>query len=264
VIAHLVGYFAASAVYALLCVGVGRTYSPPAAFQVYALGLCVWLVVALSVGRLTGLWRWRRAWPPSRVELLAAAGSVLILTSSTLALLLPRSLAAVVLCKVGPLFLAARDRPVLLVFAALAAAMSVWNAPFSASILPLCLALAHVLGYYLKLAACREARDFDLAAEQVALAGLVLAVAGGFFCFTEPAPISDWRLWGIAAASTVAGLTSTRLLLLPRQSTALAGYKSAGLAAAVAASAVCGHEPIGWSQATAALLAIGVVVAASR
>lgn len=263
----LVPYFLASLTFSLLCGVVGRSYHPLAAFQVYAAGCAACLVLALLGGRLLGVWRWRRLFPPTAPEALTAASSVLILTVSTLALMLPGSLTAAIAMRAGALLLVASRRAILLpLLAAAAAALSACSLPAAAAPLPLGLAALYVLGYFLKLRATRgapPAADF-LAAEQVVVGLLVLAVGGLLSHAQAPAPLSDLRLWGISAASTAAGLLGTRLLLRAEPaSLTFSAYKATGLLAAAAATLARG-ERLGPGSWVAFALAVAVVVIASR
>lgn len=264
----LVPYFVASLAFSFLCGAVGRSFHPLAAFQVYALGCACCLVLALLGGRLLGVWRWRRLFPPTAAEALTAASSVLILTVSTLALLLPGSLTAAIAMRAGALLLVASRRALLLpILAAAAAALSACSLPtIEAAPVPLGLAALYVLGYWLKLRATRgapAAADF-LAAEQVVVGLLVLAVGGLFSHAHAPAPLSDLRLWGVSAASTAAGLLGTRLLLRAEPaSLTFTAYKMTGLLAAAAATVARG-ERLGPGSWLAFGLALVVVVLAAR
>ena len=159
---HLALYFACSAAYAFTCGLLGRSYGPLAAYQTYTLACSTALVLALAGGRLTGLWKWRKLWPPSMAASKAAIASVMILTASTLALLSPSSLLAVVAGKAGRLALVARVSPpsalVLPLLGMIAAVLAAWTKPPIAAVLPLALAGLYVAGYWVKLRAVAEAK----------------------------------------------------------------------------------------------------------
>ncbi len=167
---HLALYFACSAAYAFTCGLLGRSYGPLAAYQMYTLACSVALVLALAGGRLTGLWEWRKLWPPSMAASKAALASVMILTASTLALLSPSSLLAIVAGKAGRLALVARVSPpsalVLPLLGMIAAVLAAWTKPPIAAVLPLALAGLYVAGYWVKLRAVTEAKqsvpEYDL------------------------------------------------------------------------------------------------------
>ena len=160
---HLALYFACSAAYAFTCGLLGRSYGPLAAYQTYTLACSVALVLALAGGRLTGLWEWRKLWPPSMAASKAALASVMILTASTLALLSPSSLLAIVAGKAGRLALVARVSPpsalVLPLLGMIAAVLAAWTKPPIAAVLPLALAGLYVAGYWVKLRAVAEAKQ---------------------------------------------------------------------------------------------------------
>ena len=160
---HLALYFACSAAYAFTCGLLGRSYGPLAAYQTYTLACSVALVLALAGGRLTGLWQWRKLWPPSMTASKAALASVMILTASTLALLSPSSLLAIVAGKAGRLALVARVSPpsalVLPLLGMIAAVLAAWTKPPIAAVLPLALAGLYVAGYWVKLRAVAEAKQ---------------------------------------------------------------------------------------------------------
>mgnify|MGYP000538299903 FL=1 len=160
---HLALYFACSAAYAFTCGLLGRSYGPLAAYQTYTLACSAALVLALAGGRLTGLWEWRKLWPPSMAASKAALASVMILTASTLALLSPSSLLAIVAGKAGRLALVARVSPpsalVLPLLGMIAAVLAAWTKPPIAAVLPLALAGLYVAGYWVKLRAVAEAKQ---------------------------------------------------------------------------------------------------------
>jgi len=160
---HLALYFACSAAYAFTCGLLGRSYGPLAAYQTYTLACSAALVLALAGGRLTGLWQWRKLWPPSMAASKAALASVMILTASTLALLSPSSLLAIVAGKAGRLALVARVSPpsalVLPLLGMIAAVLAAWTKPPIAAVLPLALAGLYVAGYWVKLRAVAEAKQ---------------------------------------------------------------------------------------------------------
>lgn len=164
---HLTLYFVCSAAYAFTCGLLGRSYGPLATYQTYTLACSAALVLALFGGRLSGAWKWRKLWPPSIAASKAALASVMILTASTLALLSPSSLLAVVAGKAGRLALVARVSPpsalVLPLLGMIAAVLAAWTKPPIAAVLPLALAGLYVAGYWVKLRAVAESkRGYDL------------------------------------------------------------------------------------------------------
>jgi hypothetical protein len=94
----------------------------------------------------------------------------MILTASTLALLSPSSLLAIVAGKAGRLALVARVSPpsalVLPLLGMIAAVLAAWTKPPIAAVLPLALAGLYVAGYWVKLRAVTEAKqsapEYDL------------------------------------------------------------------------------------------------------
>ncbi len=290
--ALLAPYFFASLAYSVLCGTLGRTYHPLATFQVYALGLVPFLVASLLGGRLTRLWSWRRAWPPTGPETRAALSSVVILTASTLMYLSAQSMIAILVAQAGCLLLVARfSRPHTVALAALsvgAVALSVTGKPLSLAALPVCLGVAKTLGYLVKIRSVEGAKtgegaaqaggagvagqvlvspDDFLAAEQVLISLAALAVAALASHSVPPAPLTDWRLWAISASSLGMGLLGTRIMLRREElGVTFPAYRMASLVAAFGASVTRGELALEWAQWprwSAALLACLVVAVAA-
>lgn len=290
--ALLAPYFLASLAYSVLCGTLGRAYHPLAAFQVYVLGLVPFLVASLLGGRITRLWSWRRAWPPTGPETRAALSSVVILTSSTLMYLSAQSMIAILVAQAGCLLLVARlSRPHTVALAALsvgAVALSVTGKPLSLAAVPVCLGVVKTLGYRVKIRSVEgvktgegaaQARgagvagqdlvspDDFLAAEQVLISLVALGVAALASHSVPPAPLADWRLWAISASSLGMGLLGTRIMLRREElGVTFPAYRMASLVAAFGASATRGELALEWAQWprwAAALLACLVVVAAA-
>lgn len=276
--ALLISYFVVSLIYAYVCGRLGHAYTALAGYQSYAIACSGALLPALAGGRLAGVWQWRKLWPPSPAATRAALASVVIMTASTLSLLSPSSLLAVVASKAGCLLLVARISPISALalpgLAVVAVVLAAATKPPTAAVMPLLFAALYVMGYWLKLGAVAVSKertecpvDF-LASEQVLVALGSLAVAAVMSHFAPPAPMGDWRLWAIGAASLGAGLLGTALMLR-RELPAITfpAYKAAGLLAALGASAARGElrlELKCWPSLAAALLALIVVVAAAR
>lgn len=294
--ALLAPYFFASLAYSVLCGTLGRTYHPLATFQVYALGLVPFLAASLLGGKLTQLWSWRRAWPPTGPETRAALSSVVILTASTLMYLSAQSMIAILVAQAGCLLLVARlSRPRTVALAALsivAVGLSVTGKPWVVAALPLCLGVAKTLGYLVKIRSVEGAKtgegaaqardaaggvgeagqvlvspDDFLAAEQVLISLVALGVAALASHSVPPAPLADWRLWAISASSLGMGLLGTRIMLRKEElGVTFPAYRMASLVAAFGASATRGELALEWAQWprwSAALLACLVVVAAA-
>ena len=290
--ALLAPYFLASLAYSILCGTLGRAYHPLAAFQVYVLGLVPFLVASLIGGRITRLWSWRRAWPPTGPETRAALSSVVILTASTLMYLSAQSMIAILVAQAGCLLLVARfSRPHTVALAALsvgAVALSVTGKPLSLAALPVCLGVAKTLGYLVKIRSVEGAKtgegaaqaegagvagqvlvspDDFLAAEQVLISLAALAVAALASHSVPPAPLTDWRLWAISASSLGMGLLGTRIMLRREElGVTFPGYRMASLVAAFGASVSRGELALEWAQWprwSAALLACLVVAVAA-
>lgn len=290
--ALLAPYFLASLAYSVLCGTLGRAYHPLAAFQVYVLGLVPFLVASLLGGRITRLWYWRRAWPPTGPETRAALSSVVILTSSTLMYLSAQSMIAILVAQAGCLLLVARlSRPHTVALAMLsvgAVALSVTGKPLSLAALPVCLGVAKTLGYWVKIRSVEGAKtgegaaqaggagaagqelvspDDFLAAEQVLISLAALAVAALASHSVPPAPLTDWRLWAISASSLGMGLLGTRIMLRREElGVTFPAYRMASLVAAFGASVSRGELALEWAQWprwAAALLACLVVAIAA-
>jgi len=266
----LLGYALCSFTYAKLCGLAGGAHHPLGAFQVYALAIPLWYALGCFVYRLRA--PLPRMWPPTRAELLSAAASTLVLTSETLALLMPSSLVAVVAGKGGCLlFPDPLDRRPLRQRLALSAAvfaavlLAALHKPLRWLPIPLLLACTYVLGQRLKLRAVRMAKgDRGLkpgffGAGQVAVMGLTLCLAAAG-SFAPAAPLADWRLWLVALASMGCGLFGLRLVLHgTRESVVYPAYRGASLLCALAAS----KGPLGWSGWLAFSIALCAVLEAS-
>lgn len=292
--ALLSAYFVAALCYSILCGMLGKSYHPLSAYLIYALALTPGLITALVAGRLTQLWQWRRVWPPNRDETLAAVSSTIILTASTLMFLSPQSLIAVFLSQAGCLLLVARfSSPSSMLVAGIsmvAVGLSVLHKPFLVAALPIGLGLLKMLGYGIKIGSVNAAKggqpttkhspDDFLAAEQVLISVLALAVAGIFGIValqlnimppTKQGPfLLDWRLWAMSAASLGMGLLGTRIMLRGTRETtsySFPAYRMMSLLAALGAAWVRGElrfQAEYWANWTAALLACVTIVLASR
>lgn len=302
--ALLSAYFVSALCYSVLCGMLGKSYHPLSAYLVYALALTPGLIAALTVGRLTQLWQWRRVWPPNRDETLAAVSSTIILTASTLMFLSPQSLIAVFLSQAGCLLLVARfSSPSSMLVAGIsmvAVGLSILHKPFLVAVLPIGLGLFKMFGYAIKIGSVNAAKggrasagtatasasaakhnpDDFLAAEQVLISVLALAVAGVFgivalqLNITPPTKqgsfLLDWRLWAMSASSLGMGLLGTRIMLRGTRETtsySFPAYRMMSLLAALGAAWVRGEirfQAEYWANWTAALLACVTIVLASR
>jgi hypothetical protein len=298
--ALLSAYFVAALCYSVLCGMLGKSYHPLSAYLVYALALTPGLITALMVGRATQLWQWRRVWPPNRDETWAAVSSTIILTASTLMFLSPQSLIAVFLSQAGCLLLVARfSSPSSMILAGIsmiAVGLSILHKPILVAVLPISLGLLKMLGYGIKIASVNSAKggqrstdtatttkhnpDDFLAAEQVLISVLALAVAGVFGIISlqlnivpptgEGSFLLDWRLWAMSASSLGMGLLGTRIMLRGTQETtsySFPAYRMMSLLAALGAAWVRGELRFRvehWTNWTAALLACITIVIASR
>lgn len=294
--ALLSAYFVAALCYSILCGMLGKSYHPLSAYLIYALALTPGLITALVAGRLTQLWQWRRVWPPNRDETLAAVSSTIILTASTLMFLSPQSLIAVFLSQAGCLLLVTRfSSPSSMLVAGIsmvAVGLSVLHKPFLVAALPIGLGLLKMLGYGIKIGSVNAAKgptesgktkhspDDFLAAEQVLISVLALAVAGIFgivalqLNITPPTKqglfLLDWRLWAMSASSLGMGLLGTRIMLRGTRETtsySFPAYRMMSLLAALGAAWVRGElrfQAEYWANWTAALLACVTIVLASR
>ena len=295
--ALLSAYFVAALCYSILCGMLGKSYHPLSAYLIYALALTPGLIAALVVGKVTQLWQWHRVWPPNRDETLAAVSSTIILTASTLMFLSPQSLIAVFLSQAGCLLLVARfSSPSSMLIAGIsmvAVGLSILHKPFLVLVLPIGLGLLKMFGYGIKIGSVNAAKgtrastattkhnpDDFLAAEQVLISVLALAVAGVFgivalqLNITPPtkqgAFLLDWRLWAMSAASLGMGLFSTRIMLRGTRETtsySFPAYRMMSLLAALGAAWVRGEirfQAEYWANWTAALLACITIVLASR
>lgn len=288
----LLPYFVCALAYSLLCGLLGSRYSPLGAFQVYALALAPALIISLAAGRPLQVWRWRRLWPPTAPETRAALSSVVILTASTLMYLSAQSLIAILVAQAGCLLLVARlSRPHTVALALLsvaAVALSVLHKPPVVALLPLALGLAKTAGYWWKIRSVESAKggegatraaetagqelgeqpsivspDDFLAAEQVLISIVALGVAALAAHFAAPAPLTDWRLWAVGAASLGMGLLGTRIMLRREEmGLTFPAYRMVSLVAAFGAAATRGEIALAWrhaAQLSAALLACSVV-----
>lgn len=295
--ALLSAYFVAALCYSILCGMLGKSYHPLSAYLIYALALTPGLIAALAVGKATQLWQWQRVWPPNRDETLAAVSSTIILTASTLMLLSPQSLIAVFLSQAGCLLLVARfSSPSSMLIAGIsmvAVGLSILHKPFLVLVLPIGLGLLKMFGYGIKIRSVNAAKggrantattkhnpDDFLAAEQVLISVLALAVAGVFgivalqFNITPPTKqgsfLLDWRLWAMSASSLGMGLLGTRIMLRGTRETtsySFPAYRMMSLLAALGAAWVRGEirfQAEYWANWTSALLACITIVLASR
>jgi hypothetical protein len=260
-------YAVASFSYSSLCGVLGRGVHPLGAYQVYAVACAVWFLVGCVV------FRPKRLWPPTKTESLAAVGSVIILTSETLALLSPASLLAVIAGKAGCLLIPDKDdrRPLLLRYGLagltfIAILLASQGKPLRTSLLPLGLAVLYFFGHRLVLHSVRQAKGGTnsekhtfLAAKQVVVAGLVLIVSAAFSHAAPSAPLSDWRLWLLGLASLSAGVLGTRLVLRSeRQGVVFPAYRATSLLCALGAGYMRGEHV----SAAAVALAVLVVLLA--
>lgn len=296
--ALLSAYFVAALCYSVLCGMLGKSYHPLSAYLIYALALTPGLITALMVGKVTQLWQWRRVWPPNRDETWAAVSSTIILTASTLMFLSPQSLIAVFLSQAGCLLLVARfSSPSSMILAAIsmvAVGLSILHKPILVAVLPISLGLLKMVGYGIKIASVNSAKggqratattakhnpDDFLAAEQVLISVLALAVAGVFGIVSlqlnivpptgQGSFLLDWRLWAMSASSLGMGLLGTRIMLRGTQETtsySFPAYRMMSLLAALGAAWVRGElrfQVEHWTNWTAALLACITIVIASR
>lgn len=270
----LLCYAVASLTYSFLC-GSSR-YPPLSAYQVYALVIPIWYTLAACFYLLLRPHEKIRFWPPTRQEALSAVASTLILTSETLALLMPQSLITVVAGKGGCLaFPDPQDkRPwhqkLRLAFVALAAvALAALHKPPRWLAVPFLLAIVYVIGHRLKLRSVRMAKRDDAAkagffgAGQVLVIALTLCIAGSFHARSPAAALSETHLWLIAGASLCCGLLGLRLVLhRTAESIVFPAYRAASLCCALGASLARG-EALGWSGWAAVVLALSVVLWAS-
>lgn len=291
--ALLFAYFLSALCYSVFCGLLGKDYHPLIAFTVYALALTPGLIVALISGRLTQLWQWRRLWPPTQDETLAAVSSTIILTASTLMLLSPQSLIAIFFSQAGCLLLVARrSSPASMLVAVLsmiAVGLSIFHKPLLVAALPICLGAFKTFGYFIKIRSVNRTKapavtaaggnspeDF-LATEQVLISVLALAVAGIFSIAAlqlnlHPASntsfILDWRLWAMSAASLGMGLLGTGIMLRKEATSfTFPAYRMMSLLAALGAAWARGElrlEVKYWSNWSAALLACIVILIAGH
>lgn len=180
-------YVAASFTFSYSAALLGRAYHPLGAYQSYAACVLAWLLVGFAVTRP------KRLWPPTKAESLSALASVMILTSETIALMLPASVVAVVAGKAGCLAIPDRDDPrpwhrkyALAALAACAVVLASVHKPLRVLLAPLALAAVYVAGNAIKLRAVRtakashEAKPGFLSAGQLVVCGLTLALSSAF------------------------------------------------------------------------------------
>jgi hypothetical protein len=174
-----------------------------------------------------------------------------------------------------------------------AVGLSVLHKPFLVAALPIGLGLLKMLGYGIKIGSVNAAKgsttesgktkhspDDFLAAEQVLISVLALAVAGIFGIVALQLNIMpptkqgtfllDWRLWAMSASSLGMGLLGTRIMLRGTRETtsySFPAYRMMSLLAALGAAWVRGElrfQAEYWANWTAALLACITIVLASR
>lgn len=269
----LLAYTVCSLSYYLLLGLVGKAYHPLAAFQVYAIALPVWFMVGCVALRK----HLPRMWPPTKHEFLSAIGAVIILTSETVALLMPSSLVAIVAGKGGCLaFPDPTDtRPWhkkmrLAALALIATTLASLHKPLRTLAIPLILACFYVFGHRLVLRAVRLAKGDSAAKPGFFGAGqLVVNIITPLIALSlfnagyEPASFADWRLWFVALASLGCGLIGLRIKLhRTSEGIVFPAYRAASLCCALGASAARG-ESLHWSGWCAVALALGVVLWAS-
>ena len=267
VAALLACYAAASFTFSYSAAILGRAYHPLGAYQSYAACGLAWLLVGFAVTRP------KRLWPPTKAESLSALASVMILTSETIALMLPASVVAVVAGKAGCLAIPDRDDPrpwhrkyALAALAACAVVLASVHKPLRILLAPLALAAIYVAGNAIKLKAVRtakashEAKPGFLSAGQLVVCGLTLALSSAFSRFAPPAPMTDWRIWVVGGASLAAGLLGCRLMLhRAPQSVVYPAHRAASLVCSLGASAARG-EALHWSGWAAVAIGLGVVL----
>ena len=247
----LVCYAFASFCYSALCGHLGRSAHPLGAYQVYAVACGVWFAIGCVV------FRPQRLWPPTKKESLSAVAGVTILTSETLALLMPSSLLTVIAGKAGCLLLPDKTdtRPLwqrwgLAGLTILAVVLASLGKPLRVMLLPLCLATLYTAGHALNLHAVKMAKGGAhsektgfIAAKQVLVVLLTLALSSGFSHFQPSAPMTDWRLWVLGLASLCAGLLGTRIILhRTRQGVVFPAYRATSLLCALGAGAARGEK----------------------
>jgi hypothetical protein len=267
---YIIGYAPVAFTFSFLCGLLGHSYHPLAAYQVYALAMPCWFALGVLLFRPT------RLWPPTKTESLSAVASNIILTSESLALMLPSSVLTVVAAKAGCLLLPdpfdkrpAWKRYGLAGLTIMAIIMASLNKPLRLLLLPALLALAYVGGYGIKLHVCRQVKQDNaakggfLSAGQVLVLAITLSLASLFSHAQPSAPLRDWRLWAVALASLSCGLLGTRLMLhKTRQGVAFPAYRALSLICALGASAARG-EALHWSGWLAVVLGAIVVLWAS-
>ena len=260
-------YAAASFTFSYSAAVLGRAYHPLGAYQSYAACVLAWLLVGFAITRP------KRLWPPTKAESMSALASVMILTSETIALMLPASVVAVVAGKAGCLAIPDRDDPrpwhrkyALAALAACAVVLASVHKPLRVLLAPLALAAVYVAGNAIKLKAVRtakashEAKPGFLSAGQLVVCGLTLALSSAFSRFAPPAPMTDWRIWVVGGASLAAGLLGCRLMLhRAPQSVVYPAHRAASLVCSLGASAARG-EALHWSGWAAVAIGLAVVL----
>jgi hypothetical protein len=209
----------------------------------------------------------------------------------------PQSLIAVFLSQAGCLLLVARfSAPSSMILAGIsmvAVGLSILHKPILVAVLPISLGLLKMLGYGIKIASVNSAKggttatsttkhnpDDFLAAEQVLISVLALAVAGVFGIVSlqlnilpptgQGSFLLDWRLWAMSASSLGMGLLGTRIMLRGTRETtsySFPAYRMMSLLAALGAAWVRGEirfKAEYWANWTAALLACITIFLASR
>lgn len=246
---------------------LGRAYHPLGAYQSYAACVLAWLLIGFAVTRP------KRLWPPTKAESLSALASVMILTSETIALMLPASVVAVVAGKAGCLAIPDRGDPrpwhrkyALAALAACAVVLASVHKPLRILLAPLALAAVYVAGNVIKLRAVKSAKESHeakpgfLSAGQLVVCGLTLALSSAFSRFAPPATLGDWRLWVVGGASLAAGLLGCRLMLHKTpQSVVYPAHRAASLICSLGASAARG-EALHWSGWAAVAIGLCVVL----
>ena len=260
-------YAVASFTFSYSAALLGRAYHPLGAYQSYAACVLAWLLIGFAITRP------KRLWPPTKAESLSAVASVMILTSETIALMLPASIVAVVAGKAGCLAIPDRDDPrpwhrkyALAALAACAVVLASVHKPWRLLLLPLALAVIYYAGNRIKLKAVRTAKESHeakpgfLSAGQLVVCGLTLALSSAFSRFAPPAPLTDWHIWVVGGASLAAGLLGCRLMLhRTPQSIVYPAHRAASLICSLGASAARG-EALHWSGWAAVAIGLCVVL----
>jgi hypothetical protein len=276
-------YAACSLLYALLCQAGG--YHPLAAFPVYLTACAVFIPAVMRIGRRMGVWKWQDELPrraPRRNAVMTARATLGIITSSTLALLVPNSVGAILSAKVGCLMLTSRARRWrILIGGTVAVVLSAIGKPILASVLGILLGIGYVYSYKVKLQNAKpdpdQSRAQFLAMSQrqagylVALtipvwvlvaylfvpASVVTAQHGSVIPWTDP------LLWIAGAASTLMGVLGTGIIIRPEpHSLTFPAYRMTSLLAALASQVLLGRAS--WNTYVAAAIAFWVVYDATQ